>query len=69
MVILSSLVGAYVFYLMVERPSHRLARWIGSARRTTALSGADGDSARAGDIAATVLEPAPEAVTINATTI
>ena len=69
MVILSSLVGAYVFYLMVERPSHRLARWIGSARRTKALSGADGDSARAGDIAATVLEPAPEAVTINATTI
>ena len=31
-VILSSLVGAYIFYLVVERPSHRLARWIASTR-------------------------------------
>jgi peptidoglycan/LPS O-acetylase OafA/YrhL len=31
-VILSSLVGAYAFYLVVERPSHRLARWIGTVR-------------------------------------
>jgi peptidoglycan/LPS O-acetylase OafA/YrhL len=31
-VILSSLVGAYAFYLVVERPSHRLARWMGRVR-------------------------------------
>jgi peptidoglycan/LPS O-acetylase OafA/YrhL len=68
-VIVSSLVGAYVFYLMVERPSHRLARRIGSARKATALSGANGDSASAGDMATSVLEPAPEPATINATTI
>jgi peptidoglycan/LPS O-acetylase OafA/YrhL len=30
--ILGSLIGAYAFYLIVERPSHRLARWIGTAR-------------------------------------
>ena len=26
---MSSLAGAYAFYLVVERPSHRLARWLG----------------------------------------
>jgi peptidoglycan/LPS O-acetylase OafA/YrhL len=31
-VILSSLAGAYAFYLVVERPSHRLARWLGGAK-------------------------------------
>jgi peptidoglycan/LPS O-acetylase OafA/YrhL len=35
-VILSSLIGAYVFYLVVERPSHRFARWIGMARSDAA---------------------------------
>jgi peptidoglycan/LPS O-acetylase OafA/YrhL len=35
-VILSSLLGAYAFYLVVERPSHRLARRIGSMRRAAA---------------------------------
>jgi peptidoglycan/LPS O-acetylase OafA/YrhL len=40
-VILSSLLGAYVFYLLVERPSHRLARWIGAARSSAASSRAE----------------------------
>jgi len=68
-VIASSLVGAYIFYLAVERPSHRLARRIGSARKPMALSGANGESASAGDMATSVLEAAPEPATINATTI
>jgi len=40
-IILGSLVGAYALYLVVERPSHRLARWIGAARarRSGAVSG------------------------------
>jgi len=31
-VIGSSLLGAYLFYWVVERPSHRFARWIGATR-------------------------------------
>jgi peptidoglycan/LPS O-acetylase OafA/YrhL len=40
-VILGSLVGAYAFYLVAERPSHRLARWLGTAR-SGAASGSAG---------------------------
>jgi peptidoglycan/LPS O-acetylase OafA/YrhL len=38
-VILSSLVGAYAFYLVVERPSHRLARWLGRVRGRVDVAG------------------------------
>jgi peptidoglycan/LPS O-acetylase OafA/YrhL len=39
-VILSSLAGAYAFYLVVERPSHLLARWIGTTRSGAASGNA-----------------------------
>jgi peptidoglycan/LPS O-acetylase OafA/YrhL len=59
-VISSSLVGAYIFYLVVERPSHRLARWIGSSRRAAAIGG---------NSANTAVMPVPESPAVNATTI
>ena len=39
-VIASSLVGAYLFYLAVERPSHRFARWIGKRRGVAVVASA-----------------------------
>jgi peptidoglycan/LPS O-acetylase OafA/YrhL len=42
-VILSSLIGAYAFYLVVEWPSHRLARWIGTSRSGTASANAESE--------------------------
>jgi peptidoglycan/LPS O-acetylase OafA/YrhL len=61
--ILSSLVGAYVFYLVVERPSHRLARWIGSMRSTSSTRKAvvespvdrSGTTAEPGAVSATTI--------------
>jgi peptidoglycan/LPS O-acetylase OafA/YrhL len=42
-VIVSSLAGAYIFYLVVERPSHRLARWLGAVRSNAGtVSGSGG---------------------------
>jgi peptidoglycan/LPS O-acetylase OafA/YrhL len=72
-VILSSLVGAYAFYLVIEKPSHRLARWIGTAR-VAAISGGEvassGDVTRAGalDMAAPDAGGASTGA-VNATTI
>jgi peptidoglycan/LPS O-acetylase OafA/YrhL len=65
-VILSSLVGAYAFYLAVERPSHRLARWIGAARE--GAGGADKSSIGVTKIAA-LDATASDAGAVNATTI
>jgi peptidoglycan/LPS O-acetylase OafA/YrhL len=41
-VISSSLVGAYIFYLIVERPSHRLARRLGRIGRKVKRDNPDG---------------------------
>jgi peptidoglycan/LPS O-acetylase OafA/YrhL len=70
MVILSSLVGAYIFYLIVERPSHRLARWIGS-NHPRKLSGDAALNLPPIAVAetATPESVAPEPSTVNATTI
>jgi peptidoglycan/LPS O-acetylase OafA/YrhL len=62
--ILSSLVGAYAFYLMVERPSHRLARWIGSARSRVASTLADD-----GELKAPTMGARTGTGAVNATTI
>lgn len=65
-VILSSLLGSYIFYLAVERPSHRLARWIGSTRKAPGIettgSGAVSLHPAAADASATN-------VVVNATSI
>ncbi len=50
-VILCSLFGAYIFYLVVERPSHRLARWLG--QMGTKLDRAESDGVDGEGIALT----------------
>ena len=64
-VIVSSLVGAYLFYLVAERPSHQLARWIGRMRPGApsvsvgvglhASSIGDGSGVSAGAVGATTI--------------
>jgi peptidoglycan/LPS O-acetylase OafA/YrhL len=53
-VILSSLIGAYAFYLVVEWPSHRLARWIGTSRSGTASATAESEGSNIGTSASVV---------------
>ena len=45
-VILGCLLGAYVFYLVVERPSHRLARWLGRMGGKVERAASDGTESK-----------------------
>lgn len=68
-VIVGSLVGAYAFYLVVERPSHRLARWIGSARWGAVSRSGRLETPRKGAGAGTGPRAGASAGAVNATTI
>jgi peptidoglycan/LPS O-acetylase OafA/YrhL len=66
-VIVSSLMGAYAFYLVIEKPSHRLARWIGTVRGAAASGGVVASSAAAVRVVA--LEAASSDADANAVNV
>ncbi len=65
-IILSSLVGAYVFYLLVERPSHWLARRLGRTR--SGVGGVEAVASRREDAIGGTVEVAP-ATELEAATV